>query len=1081
MIRKLSPYLKAGIIATFAFTMVSCGPELPEELEVVIDTLPEELDYNLHVKPILSDKCFACHGPDEAKQKAGLRLDIAEASYAELPESPGKNAIDPGSLKGSEVFHRITSKDPDVVMPTPDSHLSLSDYEKAVLIKWIKDGAEYKEHWAFVKPEKTKLPKVKNKDWAKTPIDHFILAKIEEKGLNPSLPADKETLIRRVTFDLTGLPPTPKEIADFKNDKSPKAYENLVDRLLASPHYGERMATDWLDLARFADTHGYTVDRVRDMSPYRDWVIKSFNKNQPYDEFIHWQLAGDLMPNPTKEMLIATAFNRNHQQNMEGGIIEEEFKAEYVVDRTNTLGDAFLGLSVGCAKCHDHKYDPLSQKNYYELFSFFNNIKEAGQISWDDALPTPTLLLPTAEQEKVINFIETKLTSEEAKLEKIIAQGQTDFEQWIKNETYKHLISQKTPSVGLTGNYDFDKLSINNSINRNQKGFMAIESGAREKPQFTDTPSGKGLKLNGDAWLDTGGAGIFGKSDPFTVSIQTYIPKEFTEGVIFHKGISERLYNFRGYHIYLRNNGTLEANIAHTAPSNAILKASITKIPREQWITLSMTYDGSSKAKGLKVYLNGKELELVTETDELTKDILFDRKKFKQQPSLQIGGWSRGYGLKNGLVDNILVYNRALTSYEVAILANKKSWKEICSKSPSSLTQEDKKALKEYYFGVLYKPAVDQLQKIHINRKQLADSTEDVKEIMVMKEMAKPRQSYILERGNYDALGEKVFPNTPESILPMPKELPKNRYGLAQWLTHPDHPLTARVAVNRMWQNLFGVGIVKTSEDFGNQGELPTHPKLLDYLAIEFMESGWDVKKLMKEMVMTATYQQNSIATKEHKEKDLENRFLARGPSNRLTAEMIRDNALAASGLLVKKIGGKSVKPYQPNGLWEINNTKYEADTGDAVYRRSLYVLIKRSVPHPTLATFDGNSRSYCIIRRQKTNTPLQALVTLNDPTFVEASKVLGEEMAKIKDTKQAISSTYLKLTGKSPSIKELELLAELQSKEFSDFKKNPSKTEGWLAAGYYEVDEKLDAATVASNAVVANLIMNSDATLMKR
>ncbi len=388
--------------------MFSCGPDLPDDVQIAYDELPEKLDYNQHVKPVLSDKCFACHGPDKAKQKAGLRLDLKEAAYGKLSKNPGKVAIDPGDLAGSEFFHRIMSDDPDYMMPTKESHLNLTAKEKAILIKWIEDGAEYKPHWAFVKPEKAELPEVKKSDWVKNPVDNFILAKLEQEKLNPSKEADKELLLRRVSLDLTGLPPTIEEIDAFLKDNSANAYEKQVDRLLNSPHYGEKMAVDWLDLARFADSHGYTVDRLRDMSPYRDWVINAFNKNMHYDQFVQWQLAGDLMPKPTKEMIIATAFNRNHQQNMEGGVVEQEFQTEYVIDRTNTFGDAMLGISVGCAKCHDHKYDPISQKNYYQLFSFFNNVKEAGQISWDDALPTPTLMLPTDQQEKMLRFIQYK-------------------------------------------------------------------------------------------------------------------------------------------------------------------------------------------------------------------------------------------------------------------------------------------------------------------------------------------------------------------------------------------------------------------------------------------------------------------------------------------------------------------------------------------------------------------------------------------------------------------------------------------------------------------------------------------------
>src|SRR5688572_12741818 len=404
------------LLCLASLSLQSCGPDLPADVAIAYKDLPPRLDYNMHVKPVLSDKCFACHGPDKAKQKAGLRLDVPEIAFAALLENPEKVAIDPGNLNGSELFHRIISSDPEYKMPLPESHLSLSSKEKAILIKWIEDGAQYKPHWSFVKPEASDVPKVRNEDWVINPVDNFILHKLEQEKLSPSAEADKELLLRRVSLDLTGLPPSLQEIEEFVKDTSPNAYEKQVDRLLNSVHYGEKMSVDWLDLARFSDSHGYTVDRLRDMSPYRDWVIKSFNENFPYDKFIHWQLAGDLMPDPTQDMIIATAFNRNHQQNMEGGIVEEEFQAEYVVDRTNTLGDAFLGLSVGCARCHDHKFDPLSQKNYYELFSFFNNVKEAGQISWDDAMPTPTLTLPTQAQTKTIRFIETTIAGQEKKI-----------------------------------------------------------------------------------------------------------------------------------------------------------------------------------------------------------------------------------------------------------------------------------------------------------------------------------------------------------------------------------------------------------------------------------------------------------------------------------------------------------------------------------------------------------------------------------------------------------------------------------------------------------------------------------------
>ncbi|HEX9512200.1 MAG TPA: DUF1553 domain-containing protein [Puia sp.] len=1066
--------------------LCSCSPDLPKDVAQAYKELPDDLDYNVHVKPILSDKCFSCHGPDKAKQKAGLRLDIPGFAYAPLPESPGKVAIDPGNLRGSELFHRIVSLDPEYRMPSPASHLSLTAKEKAVLIKWISEGAKYQPHWAFVQPEKSPPPAIKNKNWViHNPIDHFILNKLEQEKLQPSPEADKETLLRRVSLDLTGLPPTIPEIDAFLADHSPEAYERQVDRLLNSPHYGEKMAVDWLDLARFADSHGYTIDRLRDMSPYRDWVIDAFNRNMPYAPFIQWQLAGDLMPHPTKEMLIATAFNRNHPQNMEGGVVEEEFQTEYVIDRTNTFGNAFLGISVGCAKCHDHKFDPISQKNYYELFSFFNNVKEAGQISFDNALPTPTLLLPTKEKEKVIEFMDARLREEEQKAVLLKKDAATGFEKWLATGAYKKLSREKIPLPGLQGLYNFDDGSLKNTLDPRQQGAMKREMGqAAGLASFEKKDNGKALVLNGDDWLDLQDVGVFRKSEPFSIGIRVNIPKDLKEGVIFHKCVAERLYNFRGYQLYLKDN-RLQLNMAHTAPSNAITKITKDELPRDQWIQLTVTYDGSSKAAGFRLFLNGTEMNMETTMDQLTKDILYMPGSLgftaNKQPALQIGGWWRGKGFKEGRVDDVTVYRRVLTPFEIKILAGQTSW-----------VGASREALQDYYTSAI-DPGIQGEQKtLQQMRTALADSTENIDELMVMQEMPHPKKAHILIRGNYDAPGEEVFPNTPPSILPFPKDLPKNRYGLAQWLTREDHPLTARVEVNRLWQNFFGVGLVKTTEDFGNQGEMPSHPKLLDWLAVSFRESGWDIKKLNKLIVLSATYRQDSRATREAREKDPENRLLAHGPAFRMSAEMIRDNALLASGLLNQQIGGKSVKPYQPAGLWEINNASYTPDSGYAVYRRSLYVLIKRSVPNPTLATFDASSRSYCVVRRQNTNTPLQALVTLNDPAFVEAARAMGAQMAKrigspgdsqkaAGDARKVITEAYRKLTGRTPNPKEVDLLVTLKETEEKKFKEHPEKAKGWLNTGQYLADKEEEPSLVAAYAVVASAILNSDACLTKR
>jgi hypothetical protein len=1066
-----------GIILLSLCT-VACGPEIPDEVAFEIKNLSIEPDYNFHVKPILSDKCFACHGPDRKKQKAGLRLDIAENAYGFLPESPGKVAIKPGNLKKSEFFHRIISSDPDFQMPEPSSHLSLTNREKAILIKWIENGAEYKPHWALVPPVLPDLPKSKWRGLAKNEIDLFIHKRLQDENLVPSAIAAKELLLRRLSFDLTGLPPSLEDLDDFIRDNSPDAYEKQVDKLLASPHYGEKMAVHWLDIARFADSHGYTVDRLREMSPYRDWVISAFNRNMPFNQFSQWQLAGDLFPNASKEMIIATAFNRNHPQNMEGGIIEEEFQMEYVADRTNTFGEAFLGLSAGCARCHDHKYDPISQENYYQLFSFFNNVKEAGQISWNSATPTPTLLLPTNEQEKIISFIKNNIYKEEQKIEKTKKNKGDTFNKWLSTGAYKKLEKEVVPQYGLKASFSFDKNDLQNQIDRKEIGVMKRESGMEGgKPIFSLGNPGHAILLEGDEYLDLGQIGVFRKSDPFSIGMNIWLPADFKEGVIFHKSEAERLYNFRGFHLYFKD-GQFEIQMAHTAPSNAITKISKEKIPKEKWLHLTLVYDGSSKAAGFDLFLDGRKLNMITTMDQLTKEILFRR---QVEPGIQIGAWWRGLGFKGGMVDNFTVYHRDLSPFEVAVLAGKTSWREIASKNTNSLNQNERAILEEYYENVVDKKLKILADSLSFHRKSLADSLEKVEELMVMQDSKIPKKTYLLHRGHYENKGKEVFPNTPASVLPFPDYLPKNRLGLAKWLFLPGQPLTSRVAVNRFWQYFFGNGIVKTAEDFGNQGELPSHPELLDWLAITFQQSDWDVKALVKWMVMSGTYQQSTFTSATLRSLDPENRLFARGPSERLTAEMLRDNALFASDLLNKKIGGKSIMPYQPDKLWEINSAGYKTDTGDLVYRRSLYILIKRSVPNPTLSTFDAGSRSFCMVRRQKTNTPLQVLVTLNDPTFVEVSKVMAEKMQVQQNENKAISDSFRRLTARNPTKMELDLLLKLKNRQEKAFRDKPEKARGWLSAGQYVLKPNMDAARLAAHAVVVNTILNTDATLTKR
>ncbi|MEO6001118.1 MAG: DUF1553 domain-containing protein [Chitinophagaceae bacterium] len=1064
------------LFSILSILLISCSPDLPDDVAIAYKNLPDKIDFNQDVKPILSDRCFSCHGPDKGKQKAGLRLDLEKSAFGELPESPGKWAIVPGNLRKSELFKRIISTDPKFLMPEPKSHLTLSANEKAILIKWVNDGAKYKPHWAFIKPEKPELPSVTEKILLKTPIDNFIESRLEKQRLTLSPEADKETLLRRLSLDLTGLPPGLNEIDLFLKDASPKAYEIQVDRLLASPHYGEKMAVDWLDVARFADSHGYTVDRLRDMSPWRDWVVKAFNQNLHYNDFITWQLAGDLLPNPTREQLIATAFNRNHQQNMEGGIVEEEFRVEYVSDRTNTTGEAFMGLTIGCAKCHDHKFDPISQKEYYQLTSFFNNVKEAGQISWDNAMPVPTLLLTDSAKEKIVAMMKQKENQQVSALTKLTQGEENNFQQWLQTAMYKKYSSQVFPN-DMVAHFPLNNLSLKNILNARDTAIMMREGNVKEKPVFIKSERNNSLLFDGDIWLNLNKVGRFKRSEPFSVGVWLNVPKALTTGVIFHRGTSGLLYNFRGFHLNIKDN-RLELEMAHTAPYNAIIEYTKKDIPRDQWIQLTVTYDGSSSASGYKIYLNGEEMETTIDQDKLYKDIVFYD---NNPPGLQFGAWERGKGLAGGKANDITVFNRELSSLEIIQLYNAKTFAGILSKQPDNLLPAEKVLLKSYYFANFSASAKTLLDTLKRIRSIENDSIEKVPELMIMQEMNHRRPAYVLDRGLYDAHKEEVSPDVPSRILPMPKNLPRNRLGLAQWLTSAEHPLTARVTVNRYWQMLFGRGLVNTSEDFGNQGEMPSHPELLDWLAINFRESGWDVKALMKQMVMSATYRQSSKTNNHLQSIDPENILLARGPANRLTGEMLRDNALAASGLLNDKIGGPSVFPYQPEGLWKINGAVYTPDSTDHVYRRGMYTIWKRSVPNPTQSTFDVGIRTSCIVRRQITNTPLQALITLNDPTFVEAAKVMGEEMTKAPNIKTAITDAFRKLTGRTCTSKELQLLTELEAKEYQKFKSNIAKAKGWLNTGLRKTDPTLPQDRLAANTVVASTIMNADATITKR
>ena len=1055
----------------------ACGPEKKSFPEKVEARLPETVDFNLHVKPILSDRCYACHGPDANKREANLRLDQPEAAYAALKESNG-HAIVPGDVDDSELYHRIVAQDPEVVMPPPESNLKLSEYEVAVLTRWIEQGAEYKPHWSFIKPEKHEPPEVANAGWVNNDIDRFVLNKMEENGFEPAPQAKKSTLLRRLTFDLTGLPPTVEEVNAFMADESSNAYEKTVDRLLASKHYGERMASEWLDLARYADSHGYQDDGMRNMWPWRDWVIRSFNKNMSYDQFILWQLAGDMLPNATDEQKLATGFNRNHLQSQEGGIVSEEYRVEYVADRTNTLGTGVLGLTIECARCHDHKYDPIAQEEYYELYAFFNNVNETGQIPYMGEA-SPTLILTDEEAEEKLAFVREKIAELEA--ETSVKNYQEDFQSWLASQSEETAINLIKP----LGHYPLDEPMDNKFKNLANDALPAnmVVTQKDKEPEIVEAKFDKGLKLVGDSFVDLGKeVGWFDRHQPFTVSIWVNILKDSLEGPIFSR--SGGLFNGnRGYDLMLREDGTLSASLMHTFPANGIEVHTTESLKKNQWYHLLMTYDGSSKAKGVNIYLDGKQLPLTVITDHLEQSIIYYGEKkdsWGGSGNLRIGKRFEET-LDGAIVDEFSVFDQALTAPEVATLSGRSE------KLEPFMTAAERDELMRYYLQHYHTEYQQHLAHLIEERGKENEILSAQPEVMIMQERKHPRKSFILDRGAYDAPTREVKPNTPEVIMPFPEDLPRNRLGLAKWLIHNDNPLTARVAVNRYWQMLFGRGLVKTSNDFGNQGELPSHPELLDWLAVEFQESGWDVKHLLKLMVMSATYQQSSVAEPVKRQADPENKWIARGPSYRMPAEMIRDNALAASGLLNDTIGGPSVKPYQPKGLWKElatrNVTVYVQDTGKDLYRRGLYTIWKRSSPPPSMISFDASEKYLCTVKRQATNTPLQALVLLNDPQYVEAARLLAERMIREggEATNEQILFGFKTLTSREPDSQEMELLRQLYEEELATFRQDPASAAELLTVGEYQKNDQLEEPKLAALTVLASTLVNYDEAVYKR
>jgi hypothetical protein len=1062
--------------------LFGCGNNKPTVILEAEKSLPEVIDFNFHVKPILSDNCYACHGPDLANQKADLRLDTEEGAYAALGEGGDRHAIVPGDIHDSQVFQRIISDDPEFTMPPPDFHLKLTYEEKATIAKWIEQGAEYKPHWSFIPLDEVEVPEVKDESKVKLPIDNFVLSRLENEGLSLSEEASKETLIRRASFDLTGLPPSIGEIDGFINDKSSDAYEKLVDRLLSTSAYGERMAADWMDVARYADSDGYLDDKHREFSPWRDWVIKAFNQNLSYDKFATWQLAGDLIPESNQETILATAFNRLNKRNGEAGIVYEEYRVEYAADRTHTLGKAFMGLSIECARCHDHKYDPISQKDYYGLFGFFNSTFEIGHpVYGPDQTPGPALLLSTEEEQEQLAFLKDVIKKQEQK----VAAREKDnvaFENWMSEHEVTTTEISGSIKKSLVAHYPFDsfvedgkdKVKSPNSLNRSLPASLSqpiIKEGKKGKAVFVSDYS---LAKLGEK------VGWYDRTDAF--SVQLWIkPDTIHEeaSVLYHS--EDRRLGLKGYSLTLRDN-KVEFILSHSWPQNAIQVTSVKQVVPKEWTRLTITYDGSSKAKGVKIFMNGENQELSAEYDNLYKGVLYEYNVhtygFK---GIGLGNREKFVPFKNGGIDEIKVFNSELTPLEVLYTIDGQKAISLIKKP------EGKAYLKEYflaYYDLDKKKIESELQK---TREEENTILTGIQEIMVMGDLPEHRPTYVLNRGVYSARGEQVEPGTPESIMPLDPALPRNRHGLTNWLFDEKNPLTARVYVNRIWQMHFGVGIVKTSDDFGSQGSLPSHPQLLDWLSNRFIESGWDIKALHKLIVTSATYRQTSVMTEELIEKDPNNVLLARGPKFRLPAEMIRDNALAISGLLVDKVGGESVYPYQPPGIWEGLTSKawaykYLQEPGEGLYRRSLYSIWKRSAAPPAMMIFDIADRAVCNVKREPTSSPLQALVLLNDPQFVEASRVLAENIIREENNEETRLNTVFRVTtGRMPDDLEKEILNEFYKEELDNFSQDKEKALAYLNTGEKAWDRNLDPSEIAALGVVVNSIINTDEGFTKK
>ncbi|MFN8706819.1 MAG: DUF1553 domain-containing protein, partial [Planctomyces sp.] len=938
----------------------------------------------------------------------------------------------------------------------------------------IEQGAEFEKHWAFIPLSPSEIPELNQK----SPIDSFVLKTLTSRGLSFQPEADRYTLIRRLSFDLRGLPPTPEEISQFVNDPASDAYEQLVDRLLASEDFGERMAADWLDVARYADSYGFQVDRERDVWAWRDWVVNAFNRNLPFDQFITWQIAGDLLPDATDEQILATAFCRLHQQETEGGSVEEEYRVEYVSDRVQTFATAFLGITFECARCHDHKFDPITQKEYYQLFSMFQNIDEAGLYSYFTlSPPTPTLSMPDDSTRQKLADLKIRIRKSEEDLEILRTSGADRFQEWLsgakENATKESGTSPEEQGGGAfsgeIARFQFDSANEGKLLNDKAADQPAILKGDN---RLVSGWQGSAVEFSGDDPVGLA-VGNFRREEPFSVSLWMKTPDLKDRAVVFHRSQAWTDAASRGYELLI-DQGRLRWSLIHFWPGNAASVVSKNQLPINEWTHVAVTSDGSSRADGLKIYINGSIADISVLRDNLSREITGGG-----GDNITLGERMRDRGFTRGLIDDFRVFRRELSPLEARTAFSPEKGSPLHASKASELAAADRELLFRHYLVTVdkdYQSALNSLQQLRSEHNKLEDS---VREIMVMRELPVPKPAYVLFRGEYGARREEVQAGAPAAILPFPDDAPRNRLGLARWLTDRSHPLTARVTVNRIWQSLWGRGLVRSSEDFGSQGSRPMYPEVLDWLSLTFIDSGWNTKQLLRTIVSSRAYRQQSTGARVMMEEDPENELLARGPSFRLSAECIRDNALAVSGLLKRGLGGPPVNPYE---MSEAFKPQAPSDPSD-VYRRSLYTSWRRTSPPPAMLAFDAPRRAVCSAKRERTNSPLQALILMNGVQYIEAARVLGENLHTEfqGDIDRIIDSAFLKCLSRRPDSRELSICRQLYQEQLSHYEADPAAAEELRKIGNKASLTEIPAPKAAAVTILMQTLLNHDECVVKR